>query len=140
MFEVIEHLPRDPVDVLKDIFRILRKGGLLFLSTPNFMRLENRIAIIKGVNPIPYEEFDPQRGGGHFREYSLNEILYMLKKAGFSVVWAHLTDFRPFQKGMKTLISGILRRLISSLRSHIIVVAKKSNLENYYKASEMSER
>lgn len=38
MWEVIEHL-KNPKEELKEIFRVLREGGLLFLSTPNFNSL-----------------------------------------------------------------------------------------------------
>ena len=35
MFEVIEHL-RDPAGVLRVVWRLLRDGGLLYLTTPNY--------------------------------------------------------------------------------------------------------
>lgn len=35
MFEVVEHLP-DPLRVLREIYSLLRKDGLLYLTTPNY--------------------------------------------------------------------------------------------------------
>jgi SAM-dependent methyltransferase len=40
--EVIEHVLR-PVDLLREVARVLRSGGLLYLTTPNFDSLSRRL-------------------------------------------------------------------------------------------------
>jgi len=59
-FEIIEHVP--PLDLLNEIFRILKPGGLLLLSTPQSCI---------GHIPIVYE---------HHHEYSRNELKMYVNK------------------------------------------------------------
>jgi 2-polyprenyl-3-methyl-5-hydroxy-6-metoxy-1,4-benzoquinol methylase len=42
MFEVIEHLP-NPVDFLRRSEKVVRPGGLIYLTTPNFNSLDRRV-------------------------------------------------------------------------------------------------
>tara|TARA_Y100000816_G_C26099588_1_gene582481 strand:- start:1341 stop:2117 length:777 start_codon:yes stop_codon:yes gene_type:complete len=66
--EMIEHIPEDKAPVLLDeIFRCLKKGGYLLLSTPN--------ALNRGKH---YPE-------GHIKEYTVNEMEGLIHSAGFTV-------------------------------------------------------
>ena len=62
----------------------LRPGGWLVLQTPNAARIGNRVRLLTGRNP-----FEPLRedsvSPGHFREYTVAELLGMVRKAGFEV-------------------------------------------------------
>lgn len=70
--EVIEHIPRDILpQVLKEIRRVLKAGGKLFLSTPNRRNLRARIW---GARNIPHK---------HAYEYSFPELQTLIIKAGF---------------------------------------------------------
>ena len=42
LFEVLEHLD-DPMDTLAEVHRLLKDGGLLYLTTPNFDSLSRRL-------------------------------------------------------------------------------------------------
>ena len=85
MFEVIEHIPAHPVKVMKKINHILKKKGILLMSTPNMMNSFNRVGFIKGVEPFPVYNYDDKTTKGHFREYSKKEIEYILERAGFKI-------------------------------------------------------
>jgi len=71
IFDVIEHLPENSEkNTFKEISRILKKGGKLFLSTPN--------------NHIVSNLFDPVWYLGH-RHYKVKNISEMLEEIGFDV-------------------------------------------------------
>ncbi|MEM3407377.1 MAG: methyltransferase domain-containing protein [Nitrososphaerota archaeon] len=53
MLEVVEHL-KNPEKVLKEIYRILRKGGQAIISTPNVtFFMENHLVVME---PYYWEE------------------------------------------------------------------------------------
>lgn len=71
LFDVIEHLPKlSEAKALDEIKRILKKGGVLLLSTPYNHFLNNIL--------------DPAWYFGH-RHYSLGEITGLLERSGFKV-------------------------------------------------------
>jgi SAM-dependent methyltransferase len=82
--EVIEHLRISPLHVLRLLREALRPGGWLVLQTPNAVRLGNRVRMLAGRNP-----FEPIRedaaNPGHFREYTVGELLVLGREAGFEV-------------------------------------------------------
>jgi SAM-dependent methyltransferase len=80
--EIIEHLLMNPVHTLKEIHRVLRPDGVLLVSTPNVARFENIVAIAEGKSIYdPYSGHGPY--GRHNREYSMQELIHLLKFCGF---------------------------------------------------------
>ena len=70
--EVIEHLPKNTeTQALKEIYRLLKKGGTLVLSTPNDILLT---AI-----------FDPAYWLIGHRHYKINDLKKMLRDVGFTI-------------------------------------------------------
>ena len=98
---VIEHM-YDPRRVLGECIRVLRKGGVLAVMTPNQARLINRLRLILGKSvyfPLDYwvgaqQEHIRKRGemvfAGHIREYTVDELKRMLNFVGFDVVSVNL--------------------------------------------------
>jgi len=79
--EVLEHLHyyRALVALVR-ISRALRVKGHLILTTPNIASLFRRLRLLLGKQPI-YKY--------HVREYTVDEVLEMVREAGFDVVKAY---------------------------------------------------
>jgi len=73
LHHVIEHLP-DPIQTLKECFRILRPGGKLILFTPNCESLSH--SLFKS----DWRGLEPPR---HLHIFSLGSMAQLLLKAGF---------------------------------------------------------
>ncbi len=74
--ELIEHLP-DPRPGVAEFRRVLRKGGLLILTTPNRLRLAN---LVDGSE----RPFSPD----HLSELAFDEVKQLLASEGFQVLKA----------------------------------------------------
>ncbi|HUI90734.1 MAG TPA: class I SAM-dependent methyltransferase [Chitinivibrionales bacterium] len=119
--EVIEHLHTPPLAVLRYIHSIICPGGVMVLQTPNAVSLRKRWAMLKGKNP--YEKIRESRDNpGHFREYTKQELLEYLSKAGFAIVSAKFADYFPMLK--KDAFVKIF--LPDGFKDGITIVAKKS--------------
>ena len=81
-FDVIEHLEND-ARMLSEAYRVLKKGGRLFLGTPNRGRLSRYLYWLAGRKiQYPY-----QLGPGiiHLREYTMAELADLLQRESFQI-------------------------------------------------------
>jgi SAM-dependent methyltransferase len=133
--EVIEHLNFNPLPVLQEINRILKKDGILYVTTPNQVNLINRIKIILGRsirNSISdsVTQLDQTRHticGIHWREYTLEELIQLLEITGFTLKtysYSHLakTYTSPFIHKIFYATSSLL---FPKLADSITVISKK---------------
>ncbi|MDX6559891.1 MAG: hypothetical protein QOF72_2940 [Blastocatellia bacterium] len=94
MCEILEHLNFNPLPLLKEINRVLRRKGLLYLTVPNHVALQHRLEQIEGRsihNPIEDYVFQlvpnsTMTVGLHWREYTADEIKEMLEKVSLKVI------------------------------------------------------
>lgn len=80
---VIEHI-NNPVDELSAMFRVLRPGGLLYLTTPNFNALSRNL-LGGSWNVIEYP--------GHLCYYTPGTIDDVLRRSGFKKITTKSTGF-----------------------------------------------
>ena len=107
-WETMEHFNFNPVGFLRDLRRILKPGGRIFLTVPNMAELENRVKLLcgKSVGP-PVENYNLFYNyssvrpflGFHWREYILPEMVYLLRTQNFSIQSrAHLLTFQDYPR------------------------------------------
>lgn len=134
--EVIEHLNFNPLPLLQEINRILKKDGIIYLTTPNQVNLINRIKIIKGRsvrNSIhdSVTQVDESRQticGIHWREYTVSELNQLLENTGFTTIshtYSHMAQkpTSPFFKKVFYITCGLL---CPQLGDSITLIAKKN--------------
>jgi len=119
MAEVIEHLYTSPVRVLRFIRSQLRDGGLLLIQTPNAAALTKRIDMLRGRNPFELIRETP-RNPGHFREYTLKELVAYCQEAGLDCVETYLEDYWPTSR-----VTGLVQKLRPGLRNGLAILARR---------------
>ena len=116
--ETIEHLYTSPTLVLAFLKGLLRPGpgvGIL-IQTPNAASLLKRRDLLLGRNPnelIRTQRTNP----GHFREYTMNELLNYAAEAGLTVWHAEYCSYWPAKGPVQRLLEGI-----PSLRQGITIL------------------
>lgn len=95
---VIEH-QKDPQAFLKSLIAPMKRGGYLYVATPNVTHLLNRIRFVFGRTPLGnLKEFFAAGDAftGHWREYSLSELRQMVEWSGLEITLAkNLQSMRP---------------------------------------------
>ena len=89
MIEVIEHLP-DPRATLAEIFRILKPGGAVCVTTPNFDCYRSLLM---------REEWAPIIPSGHLYYFTAQTLGNMMRAAGFVEV-IELTKDGAFEQDL----------------------------------------
>jgi SAM-dependent methyltransferase len=120
-----EHLRVDPLFALGEMRRVLRPGGLLYLTTPNLYRLGNiaSFALGRGLAFDPIREYGKLHSIGHMghvREYTASEVRRFLEGAGFAAIELG-RRVAPSRRGK--LVDAV-QRLLPGTRGELVVTAR----------------
>ena len=98
---VIEHIPHTPKYFLEKLRSKLKNGGVLILDTPNLTRLENRINLNNDITTFQniHSQFNTDiPWEGHHREFTMNELIYILEELKFVNIYNKRFDYHIFGK------------------------------------------
>ena len=130
--EVLEHVV-DTDNLLAEIYRVLKPGGSLILSTPNLAYAVNRLLLLCGVQPLYTETSLKANMGrrfrflgqlrapqGHLRIFTLGSVLDILAATGFAIT---TTRGYPFMEhGLPGVVDWLLA-LRPSLAAGLVLSA-----------------
>ena len=127
--EVMEHFPLSPDFFVKRLIRLLRPGGQLILSVPNFATWEHRAALLRGRNPQDHmdERFVYY---AHHREPVMAECLELAARCGGRVIEHFWTDYAAPVTKARTAWNLVryLRHLEFHKIAHVLIPAMRSYL------------
>ncbi len=88
LFQVIEHFDK-PIPVLKEIYRILKPGGIVLIETPNCDALETKFKRLLIKLKLKIWHMAKGHTQEHFFEFNLKSFKYICKKVQFKILYAH---------------------------------------------------
>ena len=119
--EAIEHT-ENPYNAVREIARVLKPGGTLIMSTPNYLNIERRLKfLVTGffTKPVPqqmfHERFHGQKYAMHLSPIGYTLVRFMLECAGFAY---YRNDLR--QKENETTLPQTACVAHSPLRSLLV--------------------
>lgn len=125
-FEVIEHVDNG-TNLLKEIYRVLKKGGILILSSPNALLL-NKIRHLISSNDMKKPE-NPY----HKHEYTFKELVLLLKSTRFVIeeTWGQVLPL-PFVFKLPLSLYINTGRLLPRHSVYAVYKARKTNNKSHF--------
>ncbi len=136
--EVIEHIHKNPVDVLNHLKHMLKASGLLYLTTPNLMVLSNRVKMLfnKKLDQLHYPPFQyntVDHGPEHDRIYMPAELKMYCEEVNFSKYQLGYSTalersrfrHRKLSSKMLQLVGFSVKKIFPSTASTIVLILTK---------------
>lgn len=94
-FEVIEHFTCDPMFFLLQASRVLKKDGILVISTPNSASYEAFVNLCRGDPPMLFYKYVQGSSDRHHIEYTPKLLSDLVHAAGFNINTIVTIDDKP---------------------------------------------
>jgi 2-polyprenyl-3-methyl-5-hydroxy-6-metoxy-1,4-benzoquinol methylase len=111
--EGIEHT-FNPDNVIKELSRVLKPSGILYLSTPNVCRLKNRLHyFFTGINdilepaPLPVEV--PHHYGLHVMSIPFPQLDYFLRRHNFQILQIYAVKYHRKSRFVSMFLRPLLK-------------------------------
>lgn len=141
-WETMEHFNFNPVPFVRELKRLLKPNGRIYITVPNKASFQNILALLSGRGEQrlidAYYEYENYRSHGknlfygfHWREYSPGELRMLFAKTGLSV--RGCDTFVSFQhhRGMSAVrhivrtINRWVAQIFRRYGTHVFLVAEK---------------
>ena len=128
--EIFEHLHVNLNFTMKEILRVLKPNGFLYLTTPNLNGIRNMLRLLRRgrLTGDVYETWQAAEAGGflgHVREYTAGELAIYLPRCGFGDV--EVTTENVYQKQwLETSFWKAATCLFPGGRETIVAVARRA--------------
>lgn len=123
--EVLEHFNFYPDRFFAEIVRMLKPGGILILTTPNLMRLNNVLKMFVGAKKN-WDTKNDLINRDNCREFTAAEIVYLIKKSGLKVKKLEYKNFNNPNLGyFNRLFNELSGLVLPHRKGGVVIVAKK---------------
>lgn len=121
--EVIEHLTYSPSHTLAESHRVLRPGGKLLITVPNYLRSQRIVQIALGrPDDFPYVGTGIQ--GRHQRELTYDEMKLLLEACNYCIDYLDVEIVWPWSPAM-TLAGRVFAALLHGFLRLPLAYARK---------------
>jgi 2-polyprenyl-3-methyl-5-hydroxy-6-metoxy-1,4-benzoquinol methylase len=110
--EVVEHV-EDQFAFARELFRVLKPGGVAILSTPNILNINSRwrnlhsgFAVL--FDPLLLSSADPVHTSGHINPVSYYYLAYQLSRAGFASTAVEYDRFKNSARFLVVLCAPVI--------------------------------
>jgi SAM-dependent methyltransferase len=128
--EVVEHV-EDQFEFARELYRILKPGGTVLISTPNVLNVNSRWRTLHSgfavlFDPLLLSSADPVHTSGHINPVSYYYLAYQLTRAGFGSISVEYDRFKTSAKFLLVLCGPVIwlgnllfRRRLSSRKPDV---------------------
>jgi len=129
---IVEHVD-SPGNLLRECHRVLKRGGFLIVSTPNWMRLQNRLLVVLGREPTRVHP-------SHVKEFTFSEMKGLITATGFEVLdglsWPEYPAM-TMRKGVRHLANAVMQSML--ILAFNAVGSPRLNNTIIYKCKKMAD-